>query len=263
MKRPQPLWRHWAALSRRLRDRRERRVALFSDFDGTLAPIVPHPDRARLPVRTRRALLRLAKLPTVTVALVSGRSLADLRRRVSLKSIHFIGSHGEEWTGARGRRRTRANARSVACIRELGRRLEKALASLPGIYVERKTVSVAIHYRRATPGEATEARRSVVEMAKPYRKQVRLLEGKKMVELLPAGSRSKGAAVARLRARWAPRRPLIYLGDDVTDETVFRRLRKGDIGIHVGDNSTTQAGYRVRSTRGAAQFLERLHEVLK
>jgi len=267
VKGPQLLWRHWGALARRLRESKHRGLpALFSDFDGTLAPIVPHPGQARLPARTRRVLERLAALPGAAVGIVSGRSLADLRRRVRLKGIHYIGSHGEEWAGADGRRRVRAGAGSVARIRALGRRLEKDLASRSGVRVERKTVSVAVHYRRARPHAAAQARRAVLAAWKKHRRALRLLEGKKLLELLPAGSRSKGHTVEALLSRraWAGSggRPLIYLGDDVTDESVFRRLRRGDVGIHVGANLRSRAQYRVSSPAGVARFLERLLEVL-
>ncbi len=264
---PRLLWRHWGALAQRLRKEKKSGLpALFSDFDGTLAPIVAHPDQARLPARARRALERLAQLPGAVVGIVSGRSLADLRHRIGLRGIHYIGTHGEEWAGPTGRPHVLANARSAARIRTLGRRLEKELASLPGIHVERNTVSVAVHYRQAGPRAAAQARRAVLGELKRSRSALRLLEGKKVLELLPAGSRSKGHTVEALLARraWngAGRRLLIYLGDDVTDESVFRRLRRGDIGIHVGNNPRSLAAFRVSSPAGVARFLERLLEVL-
>ena len=267
MKGPRLLWRHWGALARRLRKEKKRGLpALFSDFDGTLAPIVAHPDQARLPARTRRALERLARLPGAAVGIVSGRSLADLRRRVGLRGVHYIGSHGEEWAGLNGRPRVLANTRAFPRIRTLSGRLKKELASLPGVHVERKTVSVAMHYRQAGPKAAAQARRAVLDALKKSRGTLRLLEGKKVLELLPAGSRSKGHTVEALLARRAwngnRRRPLIYLGDDVTDESVFRRLRRGDSGLHVGDNRRSRAASRVSSPAGVARFLERLLEVL-
>ncbi|MGH9787716.1 MAG: trehalose-phosphatase, partial [Candidatus Acidiferrales bacterium] len=211
-------------------------------------------------------LERLARLPGATVGIASGRSLADLRRRIGLRGVHYIGSHGEEWAGLNARPRLRANARAFARIRTLGARLEKELASLRGVFVERKTVSVAVHYRQARPKAAAQARRAVLAVLKENRGALRLLEGKKVLELLSAGSRSKGHTVEALLARRAwngdERRPLIYLGDDLTDESVFRRLWRGDIGIHVGTNLRSRAGYRVSSPAGVARFLERLLEVL-
>ena len=147
--------------------------------------------------------------------------------------------------------------RRTLSIRELGR--------LSGIFVERKAVSVAVHYRNAVLAVARRARRLVRDAARNSRHSLRVLEGRKVIELLPPGRASKGRAVLAMadRLRHHGARPLvIYLGDDVTDESVFRRLRPTDLGIHVGQSETSAARYRLRSPAEVTRFLRRLEEAL-
>ena len=264
MSRPQPLWRAWPQIASRLAA--ASRVALFSDFDGTLAPIVRHPQDAKLPSAARRALERLARHRRLAVTMVSGRSLADLRQRVGLQGIYYIGTHGIEWAGRGGRRHVGVAAGFAAAAQSLGEALETRLGRLPGIFVERKAVSVAVHYRNAVLAVALRARRLVREAARNSRHSLRVLEGLKVIELLPPGRASKGRAVLAMadRLRHRGKRPLvIYLGDDVTDESVFRRLRPTDLGIHVGQNEASAARYRLRSPAEVTRWLRRLEEALQ
>lgn len=258
MSRPHSLWRAWEEVARRLAA--APRLALCADFDGTLAPIVRHPGRARLPAATRRALGRLRRLPRIVVGVVSGRSLRDLRRRVGLGGIHYVGTHGLEWAEPSGKVHRRANKRWQARIHKIGDELERLVGRLPGIYVEHKTVSVAVHFRNASAPVAGKARRLVRRWAKNS-SPVRLLQGKKVLELLPPGEEDKGLAVRRLAARLGHPR-LIYLGDDVTDESAFRRLKASDVGIHVGTNTASRARYRLRSPDEVRRLLERVAELL-
>lgn len=263
MRRPRPLGAAWPEVARRLASAPQ--VALFSDFDGTLAPIVRHPGRARLPAATRMALRRLARHGRLVLVMVSGRSLADLRRRVGLKGIYYVGTHGVEWADCKGRRHLETSAASAAVAQKVSRALAARLHDLPGIYVERKTVSVAVHYRNAAKSTAAQARRIVRAAARRSHGRLRVLEGRKVIELLPPGQASKGRAVLALAERLRnTRRPLvIYLGDDVTDESVFRRLRAGDIGIHVGGNTASRARFRLRSPAAVKKFLQRLGRVVE
>ncbi len=264
MKLPPTVGSRWQEVARRLAAAPA--VALFTDFDGTLAPISRRHHAVPLPVAARRALQRLRRLPRVRVGVVSGRALADLRRRVGIRGIHYVGSHGLEWQSPDERRGVQANATLRARIQAEGEALARRLASLPGIYVEQKPASVAVHYRNASPRSAEQARQAVGRALRRNGKRLRLLSGKKVWELLPAGDVDKGEAVLRLARvpntssrRW----PLIiYLGDDTTDESVFRRLRSSDLGIHVG-NGPTRAHYRLRSPADVARFLNRLPEVLR
>lgn len=265
MKRPAPLWPAWERVARRMAA--AARVGLFSDFDGTLAPLARHPGQARLPARTRQILQRLRRRPRVKVGVVSGRSLRDLRRKIRLSGIYYVGSHGLEWAKPGGRRYSKVGGRSVRYLQELGQRLEVELGRLPGLYVERKTLSVAIHYRNAAPRVARRAQRTMERVARESRRSLRLLRGKKILELLPAGRTSKGQTVmelvTRLRETTGRRSRVIYLGDDTTDETVFARLKAGDLGIHVGSGEKSRAGYRLDSPEEVTRFLHRLDEVVR
>jgi len=256
------LWQEWEQVSRRLAA--APRVALFSDFDGTLAPLASHPDRARLPARTRAALKQLRSLPHVTLGIASGRSLSDLRRRVGLKGVCYVGTHGLEWGG---RNETLSQPVSTAFrhrLRAAGAALQAQLGSLPGLYLEPKSVSVAVHFRNASPRAARAARQAVEQLRNGSCDSFRVLEGKKVLELLPRGRGDKGRAVLEAAAgRARGSRPvLIYVGDDVTDESVFRRLRKNDVGICVGRRGPTAARYRLYSPEEVTRFLRRLYDLL-
>ncbi|MGH9861909.1 MAG: trehalose-phosphatase [Candidatus Acidiferrales bacterium] len=264
MRRPRPLWQDWKRVSRRLAA--APRLALFSDFDGTLAPLVSHPDRARLPARTRAALERLRSLPGVTVGIASGRSRDDLQRRVGLKGVCYLGTHGLERAGRNGTMNRSVSKSFRRHLRAARGWLQKQLGSLRGIYLEPKSLSVAVHFRHASPRTAQVARGMVKQLLNGSRNWFRLLEGKKVLELLPPGREDKGRAVLEAAAGGAGRaggsRPmLIYLGDDVTDESVFQRLRRGDVGIRVGRKGVTAARYRLHSPQEVARFLSRLGDL--
>src|SRR5438093_1426983 len=145
--RPKPLKRSLDVISRRLR--RARRLWIATDFDGTLTPIVRHPKTARLPARARGALSRLARLPGVEVAVLSGRSLADLRRQVRLRKLFLAGSSGLE-TQAPGE----APHRHVA-TGALSPQLRAAARAwcdrFEGAWLEDKGVALSLHYRRVVP----------------------------------------------------------------------------------------------------------------
>ncbi len=256
---PIHIWQAWPQLARRLG--RAPRLALFSDFDGTLAPIVPHPWQARLPGATRAALALLARAPRVSLGVVSGRQLSDLRRLVGLKNVCYIGSHGLQWVLPGQRPHLEATPAQRSRIRKIGAELQRRLRALPGIWVERKVVSVAVHYRTASPWQARRAVAQVARLARHQAPHVKLLKGKKIVELLPAGAASKARAVRALLAR--QRSPLVvYLGDDVTDENVFACLGKTGLGIFVGRPRASRARFRLSSPQQVCQFLERLCKII-
>ncbi|HWP84844.1 MAG TPA: trehalose-phosphatase [Terriglobia bacterium] len=240
--------------------RRARRVCLFVDFDGTLAPIQPDPGSVRLAPPTRSVLNRLAR-KKILLGIVSGRSLAYLRRWVRLRDIWYAGSHGGILGKQAGPRHFLVRPAERAAIGRLGRRLASRLAGMPGIGIHRKETSVAVHYRFASARQRRAARKAL-ETVLQQCPGMQLLPGKKVWEILPGTVAGKGRAIGwilrRHRQAKDNRRLLVFLGDDATDEQVFRTMQ--GISIAVGKRRQTAARYYLRSPAEVRAFLERLHE---
>jgi trehalose 6-phosphate phosphatase len=222
------------------------------DFDGTLAPIVDEPDAARPLPGALTALERLAALPGVAVAVVSGRSVADLRRRTAFPpDFLLVGSHGAE-IGDQGV--VGLDDAGAALHRELRVALEGMAAEDRGFRLEVKPASLAFHFRMADPARGEEITARILrELA--TRPGVRLRRGKKVLELLVAPA-DKGDAVRRLRARTGAD-AVLYVGDDLTDEDAFAALGEGDLGVKVGPGET-RAAHRVEDPVAVVGLLELL-----
>lgn len=238
-------------------------LLLGLDFDGTLAPIVRRPEDADVLPASRAALELLAVRADTHIALVSGRSLADLRRRVVLDRVYYAGNHGLEIEGP-GVHRVHEEADSARdALARLGRELNRALASISGAIVEDKGLTLSVHFRLVDdPAEMERVREIVRESARDY-SGIRLTDGKKVVEIRPDVDWHKGRAFRFLRATLEERlgrAPAIFIGDDRTDEDAFRELGDTDCSIIVGDppahDSIAQAC--LRSPEHVAQFLHRL-----
>ncbi len=239
-------------------DCRRGRLALFLDFDGTLAPIAAHPRLARLDAGLRRILAELAA--RIPVAIVSGRAAADVRRLVDLAEVYIAGSHGFEILGPGGLVHDEGAAFAAELDAAEGDVVE-AVADLPGVWVERKPYAIAVHFRDA-PGAVAEAVEDRLRQVNGNRPALRMGAGKKVIELRPAKDWDKGRAVLWLLAEvmGSAVRP-VFLGDDTTDEDAFRRLGDRGVGIVVGeDRRPTHARYRLRDPGEVRAFLGALLE---
>lgn len=223
------------------------RVLLAFDFDGTLAPIVPDRDDAWMRAQTAALLRRVCALyPT---AVVSGRARADVERRVAGMGLRWIvGSHGLD----PGRHAARFR-RAIADARP---RLEAALLGSDGIELEDKGLSLSIHYRRSRHKQR--ARLAIAAALAALPAPMRAIPGKLVVSVLPADAPNKGDAVRELRRR-ARADTALFLGDDVTDEDVFRLDEPGRLlSVRVGASRTSSAAWFVRSQRAVDSLLSRL-----
>ena len=184
-----------AVLERLSTAARERPLALFVDYDGTLTPIVERPELARLSPQARATLEALAR--RTTVAVVSGRDREDVEQLVNLGRIVFAGSHGFDIRRGYGQLLRFEHELGRACLPDLDAaeaELGAALASVQGAQIERKRFAIAIHYRRVADhdiGHVEHVVRSVLSQ-KP---NLRMRFGKRVFELTPAVEWNKGRAV--------------------------------------------------------------------
>jgi trehalose 6-phosphate phosphatase len=244
-------------------------LLLCLDYDGTLTPIVRDPAGARLAGSTRDLLRRLAAANSVTVAVISGRSLEDVRRLVGLSGLIYAGNHGLELRGPSLSYLNPVAGRSRRTLRAVGRRLDQELAAVAGAEVEDKVLTLSVHYRRARPPDRERIKKTVFRIAAPYRSRraLRLGEGKMVIEIRPPTSWNKGNAVNLLRRETARSRPgrifAVYAGDDRTDEDAFRALGDEGVTIKVGPpGPPTLARYRLAGVGEVKQFLRRLFPLL-
>lgn len=208
--------------------RRTGHLVLLLDFDGTLAPIVDRPELAAMPPRTRRALLRLMAMDGVTAAVVSGRGLADVRERAAIPGIAYAGNHGMEIEGAGLHRIHPEAAAARPLLQAAAARIEADLEGIDGAFLEDKGLTLSVHYRMA-PDHAEEVREIVLEAADGH-PELQVTEGKMVLEVRPRVEWDKGRAVIFLLDQMRPPAdaPVLYLGDDRTDEDAFRALRGWD-----------------------------------
>ncbi|KUI36723.1 trehalose-phosphatase [Mycobacterium sp. GA-2829] len=227
------------------------RLLIACDYDGTLAPIVSNPADARPLPTASAAVEELATLPGVTVALISGRALGVLKELSGVSDrVHLVGSHGAEFdTGFL----SPVDARAKDLLTEIKRTLDAIAGEYPGVTTELKPASVALHVRNAAADDGAAALRRADEAAALWDAQI--TDGKAVKEFAVIHT-DKGQAVDILREEHDAS-AAVFLGDDVTDEKAFRRMRDGDIGVKVGPGDTA-AAYRIADPQQVAEALEYL-----
>lgn len=230
--------------------------ALFLDIDGTLLDLAPTPDAVVMPQNLPSVLKSLARALGGALALVSGRSL-DSIDTLFPGQWDAVGCHGAEW-----RRGGRAVIPKAPWSEEFVAGIEAAASLLPGVVLERKRLSLALHFRAAPEQEAAVRDLAEAVVGKAY-PRLGLLEGKSVIEVIPAGI-SKGAAIERFMAvpPYAGKRP-VFAGDDVTDESGFAAVnRMGGISIHVGNSALTTARFRFPDCEAMRHWLGGLNTAL-
>lgn len=223
------------------------RPILVFDFDGTLAPIVPDPQAARILLPVARALKTLSQ--RWPVAVVTGRAIFDVRDRLGFEPWAIVGSHGaEDPASPQAVDPARLDVVRGALTGELGLRMSQA-----GVQVEDKGHSMALHYRLARDRDM--AHQAALTFAQSMGDVVALFEGKMVVNLVLPDAPHKGDAVQSLMSRSGADCAL-FVGDDVNDEPVFKCAAPDWVTIKVGRDAHSAARYFLDSTGEMAVMLD-------
>lgn len=247
-----------------------KRLFVALDYDGTLTPIVEHPDLAILSDEMRSAVAALAK--HCTVAVVSGRDRKNVETLVGIDGLSYAGSHGFDISGPAGRLISgEQGTRFLPVLNSAEKSIRGYLEQFEGALVERKKFSIAVHYRKVEKGRKHEVEAAVDRVLAAH-SGLRKGSGKKVFQLQPEIDWHKGKALCWLMDALDLDRPDVlplYMGDDVTDEDAFRVLQDGGIGVLVKGEDVEEtpqysaARYVLDDCRQVRDFLTDLTELLQ
>jgi len=235
------------------------RVLIGLDFDGTLAPIVPRPGDAALPLPAKEVLHRLAALPGVALAFASGRALADIASLIPFEDAFFIGNHGLEIRGPGLAPVLHEASPQRHLVQAMIARIKPRLGHVPGLLMEDKGATLSLHVRQVPP-EALPGVEAVIRQGIVENPAFKLQHGHKVLEIVPADGPTKGSALRRILAFLdiAPDAAL-YAGDDTTDETAFEALPEG-VTIKVGSEGHSAARWAATDPADVRTLLEWVHQ---
>jgi alpha,alpha-trehalase len=249
---------------------RNRHVFLFLDFDGTLAPIAEKPQDAVMSCETRDLLAGLSKQCNLKVAVISGRSLADIKRLTAVEGIMYAGNHGMEMEGRDFQFACPLPDQYRDHLKKISDVLHPTLADIEGVVFEDKYYSLCIHYRGVRPERISCLNDRFRQAISAYLRDnsVQLRYGKMVFELRPPLLWDKGRAVLWLLERQKTLSPgddiyPIYIGDDETDEDAFTALKNSGLTVIVGKSKKSAARCYLRDTADVTQFLRQIAEAAK
>ena len=228
---------------------------LAFDFDGTLAPIVDHPDHAHARASVSPLLAQLGR--RLPIAILTGRSVADVRNRLGFEPAHVIGSHGAEDESRSPAAHDRSGLDALRA--QIGARADELRAA--GVAVEDKDHSLALHYRLAP--DAFLALACIDSVLGDSPPGLRRFGGKFVVNVVAAGDPDKGDALLALAERLGVR-AAVFFGDDVNDEAVFARAPPHWLTVRIGtDDPQSRAMFFLDSDDELPVVLEQMQALAR
>ncbi len=240
-----------------------KQVFIFLDYDGTLTPIVETPQKAVISAVTKAVIEKISKKPNCKIAIISGRSLRDVKEKLSLDNIIYSGNHGLEIEGPKIRFRATVSPEYISILNKIKKELNKKISAVKGIFIEDKGLSLSLHFRQVSKKEIPLVKAAFHETVIIYlvRNKIKIKFGKMVLEVRPVLEWDKGKVVLWLLARekfaknGVPILP-IYIGDDLTDEDAFRAFKGIGLTVIVGNARSSLAQYYLKDTNEVRKLLE-------
>ena len=260
------LFSYWTVVATKIKEAKN--ILLLIDYDGTLTPIVEKPELANLSPEVRICLQELAENSRITLGIISGRTLGDLKRKVVIDGIFYAGNHGLEIMGPAISYVNSVAKETEPLLHSLYQDLGKALAGIQGARVDNKGLTLSLHYRLVDETQLDELTEIFSRFTRPLNasSKIKITPGKKVYDIKPAVDWDKGKAIKFIAQKLeGENKPLmVYLGDDVTDYDGFRVVdENGGISIFVGEATTEPvAQYFLDSPKEVYQFLKMLEGTL-
>lgn len=242
-------------------------LLLLLDYDGTLTTIRESAYLAVLSKENKALLSRVQEKPDCRLAIISGRSLKDIKNIIGIKGIIYAGNHGLEIEGPKIKFNSKLSQGLKSAIRRIYKDLSKRLSGINGIVIEDKGLTISVHYRLMDEKDTQEFLNIFTDATSPYVScdKIKVGYGKKVYEIKPHLLWDKGRAVLWLLERQKSLLGInnifpIYIGDDATDEDAFKALKGKGLTIYVGDLRSSNADYYLKNTEEVARFLSLIAE---
>lgn len=238
----------------------KKNFTFFLDYDGTLTPIVEHPDSAKLSPQMKEVIKTLSQKFIVTI--VSGRKKEEIEKLINnVNHIIYAGNHGMDIKGDK-LEMTHPYAQKLSpLMNKLSFELKNKLIEIDNVLIENKKFSVAVHWRQVEKKQVPKLR-NIIENLIRNNPSLRIMEGKKVFEIMPNINWHKGEAIRwimhKLNIDWRDT-TVIYIGDDTTDEDAFRLIRTRGVGILVSSKpKESAADFWVSSPQKVKKLLEEI-----
>ncbi len=255
------IWKNEKEVSQKLKSANG--VLIFLDFDGTLSPIVTNFKDASIAFpKAMDTLKKISSLNGVFVMIVSGRKLKSLKEKIDLPSLNYAGNHGLEWIINGVYDRYPFNERIVDSLNEVKKIYNRLSKEYEGIFIEDKSMSLSLHYRNLKNISEENFIEVFYKSVKKIKNEniIEFIEGKKVIDARPKIEWNKGQIV-NMVSQQIPGRLTIAIGDDTTDEDMFKKITNG-LAIRVGEGDASRAEYYLENIEDVYRFLNYIYKEL-